>query len=94
MKTATDTSTKFVTATAAYGKAYSYKIRAIAGNVKSDFSNVVNITNNVANNKKLKTPTLKATVNANGSFKLSWNKVTGATRYGIYMLEQPRIRFI
>ncbi len=87
MKTVTDTSTRFVTAAAAYGKAYSYKIRAIAGNVKSDFSNVVNITNNVANNKKLQTPTLKATVNANGSFKLSWNKVTGATRYGIYMLE-------
>ncbi len=37
MKTATDTSTKFVTATAAYGKAYSYKIRAIAGNVKIRF---------------------------------------------------------
>ena len=85
MKTVTDTSTRFVTAAAAYGKAYSYKIRAIAGNVKSDFSNVVNVTNNVANNKKLQTPTLKATVNANGSFKLSWNKVTGAEKYELYI---------
>ena len=81
MKTATDASTKFIIATAAYGKAYSYKIRAIAGNVKSDFSNVVNVTNN----KKLQTPTMKATVNANGTFKLSWNAVSGATAYELYI---------
>ncbi|MDE5671366.1 MAG: leucine-rich repeat protein, partial [Eubacterium sp.] len=81
MKTATDTSTKFVTATAAYGKAYSYKIRAIAGNVKSDFSNVVNVTNN----KKLQAPMAKAVVNANGGFTISWNAVVGADRYDVYI---------
>ncbi len=31
------------------------------------------------------TPTLKATVNANGSFKLSWNKVAGAEKYELYI---------
>ena len=84
LRTVTGTST--TTGTAPYGKKYSYKVRAVNSKnsaVTSAFSAAVTATNN----KKLQTPTLKATVNANGSFKLSWNKVTGATRYGIYMLE-------
>ncbi|MDE5671312.1 MAG: hypothetical protein K2I14_07640, partial [Eubacterium sp.] len=40
---------------------------------------------NAKNTKKLATPTLKATVNKNGSFKLSWNKVTGADKYELYI---------
>ena len=80
MKTTTGTS--FTTATAAYGKQYTYKMRAVKGNTKSAYSNVVN----AKNTKKLQTPSAKVTVNANGSFTLSWNKVAGATRYGIYML--------
>ena len=79
MKTTTGTS--FTTGTAAYGKQYTYKMRAVKGNIKSAYSAVVN----AKNTKKLQTPSAKATVNANGSFKLSWNKVTGATKYGIYM---------
>ncbi len=79
MKTTTGTS--FTTATAAYGKQYSYKMRAVKGNAKSAYSAVVN----AKNTKKLQAPTAKVTVNANGSFKISWNKVTGATKYGIYM---------
>ncbi len=79
MKTTTGTS--FTTATAAYGKQYSYKMRAVKGNAKSAYSAVVN----AKNTKKLQVPTAKVTVNANGSFKISWNKVTGATKYGIYM---------
>ncbi len=79
MKTTTGTS--FTTATAAYGKQYSYKMRAVKGNTKSAYSAVVN----AKNTKKLQATTAKVTVNANGSFKLSWNKVTGATKYGIYM---------
>ena len=84
LRTVTGTST--TTGTAPYGKKYSYKVRAVNSKnsaVTSAFSAAVT----AINNKKLQTPTLKATVNANGSFKLSWNKVTGATRYGIYMLE-------
>ncbi len=79
MKTTTGTS--FTTATAAYGKQYSYKMRAVKGNTKSAYSAVVN----AKNTKKLQATTAKVTVNANGSFKISWNKVTGATKYGIYM---------
>ncbi len=79
MKTTTGTS--FTTATAAYGKQYSYKMRAVKGNAKSAYSAVVN----AKNTKKLQAATAKVTVNANGSFKISWNKVTGATKYGIYM---------
>ncbi len=84
LRTVTGTST--TTGTAPYGKKYSYKVRAVNSKnsaVTSAFSSAVT----AINNKKLQTPTLKATVNANGSFKLSWNKVEGATRYGIYMLE-------
>ncbi len=40
---------------------------------------------NAKNTKKLTTPSLKATVNKNGSIKLSWGKVAGATSYQIYM---------
>ncbi len=77
----TTTATSFTTAFATYGKQYSYKMRAVKGNAKSAYSAVVN----AKNTKKLQAPTAKVTVNANGSFKISWNKVTGATKYGIYM---------
>ncbi|MDE5670401.1 MAG: leucine-rich repeat domain-containing protein [Eubacterium sp.] len=79
MKTTTGTS--FTTAVAAYGKQYSYKMKAVKGSTKSSYSNTVNATNN----KKLQTPTLKAIVNANGTFKLSWNKVAGADKYELYI---------
>ena len=78
----TVTGTSWTTGTAQYNKQYSYKV-LVANNNKSaqTFSNVVN----AKNTKKLTTPSLKATVNKNGSFKLSWGKVTGATSYQIYM---------
>ncbi len=79
MKTTTGTS--FTTATAAYGKQYSYKMRAVKGNTKSAYSAVVN----AKNTKKLQAPTAKVTVNANGTFKLSWNKVAGADKYELYI---------
>ena len=56
-------------------------MRAVAGNVKSAYSAAVNATNT----KKLQTPAMKVTVNANGTFKLSWNKVTGADKYELYI---------
>ena len=77
----TTTATSFTTAFATYGKQYSYKMRAVKGNTKSAYSKVVN----AKNTKKLQTPTLKVAVNANGTFKLSWNKVTGAEKYELYI---------
>ena len=78
----TVTGTSWTTGTAQYNKQYSYKV-LVANNNKSaqTFSNVVN----AKNTKKLQTPSLKVAVNKNGSFKLSWGKVTGATSYQIYM---------
>ncbi len=77
----TTTATSFTTAFATYGKQFSYKMRAVKGNTKSAYSSVVN----AKNTKKLQTPTLKVTVNSNGTFKLSWNKVTGAEKYELYI---------
>ena len=82
----TTTSTSFTTAVAVYGMQYSYKIRAVRAVDKqhsyvSDYSSAVSATNK----KKLQTPTMKATVNKNGSFNLSWNKVEGATSYKLYI---------
>ena len=77
----TTTATSFTTAFATYGKQFSYKMRAVKGNTKSAYSSVVN----AKNTKKLQTPTMKVTVNANGTFKLSWNKVSGAEKYELYI---------
>ena len=79
MKTTTGTS--FTTAVGAYGYQYTYKMRAVKGNTKSAYSSAVN----AKNTKKLQTPAMKATVNANGTFKLSWNKIAGATSYQLYI---------
>ena len=90
LRTVTGTST--TTETAHYGKKYAYKVRAINSkdsSVTSAFSAVVTATNT----KKLVTPkAAQAKVNANGTFTLSWDKVTGATRYGIYMLENGKVQ--
>ncbi len=92
LRTVTGTST--TTETAHYGKKYAYKVRAINSkdsSVTSAFSAVVTATNT----KKLVTPkAAQAKVNANGTFTLSWDKVTGATRYGIYMLENGKYKWI
>ena len=82
MKTTSDAS--FVTAIAPYGKAYSYKMKAIHksnSSYNSEFSNIVSIVNDV----KLQKPAIKVTENANGSFKLSWNAVAGADKYELYI---------
>lgn len=77
--------TSATTATAHYGKKYAYKVRAVNSKnsaVTSAFSAAVTATNT----KKLVTPKVKVKVNANGTFTLSWERITGATRYGVYML--------
>ncbi|GFI70996.1 hypothetical protein IMSAG250_00181 [Clostridiales bacterium] len=75
--------TSWTTGTAQYGKKYTYKVFAVNDNTsaKSEFSSAVSATNN----KKLQTPALKVAVNKNGSFKLSWGKVTGAEKYELYI---------
>ncbi|MDE6110672.1 MAG: Ig-like domain-containing protein [Eubacterium sp.] len=80
----TTNATSFTTAVGAYGKNYSYKIKALNSNntaATSDFSNIVS----AVNNNKLSTPSLKLTENADGSFKLSWNAVAGADKYELYI---------
>ena len=77
----TTTATSFTTAVGAYGYQYTYKMRAVKGNTKSAYSSAVN----AKNTKKLQTPAMKAPVKANGSFKLSWNKVSGAEKYELYI---------
>ncbi|MDE5996444.1 MAG: hypothetical protein K2G56_05950 [Eubacterium sp.] len=79
----TVTGTSWTTGTAQYGRTYTYKVLAVGNtsSLVSEYSNAVDVTNTI----KLQTPTLRATVNANGSFQLSWNAVSGATRYGIYI---------
>ncbi|MDE6110790.1 MAG: SH3 domain-containing protein, partial [Eubacterium sp.] len=81
MKTTTDTS--FTTAVAAYGKPYTFKVRAVDSKKKlySEFSSTASITNN----KYMATPKMNIVVNANGSFTLSWNSVAGADKYELYM---------
>lgn len=74
----------FTTAMGAYGYKYSYKMRAVSSknsSLTSAYSSVVSATNN----KKLQTPSMKVTVNANGTFKLSWNKISGADKYELYI---------
>ena len=77
----TTTATSFTTAFATYGKQYSYKMRAVKGNTKSAYSNVVN----AKNTKKLQATTAKVTINCKWFIQAFLNKVTGATKYGIYM---------
>ena len=79
----TVTGTSYTTDVTPYGKTYSYKVLAVgsSSSITSDFSNAVT----TVNNKKLQTPALKATVNANGTFTLSWNTITGADKYGVYL---------
>ncbi|MDE6110315.1 MAG: hypothetical protein K2F65_00210 [Eubacterium sp.] len=78
------TATSKTTGVATYGKKYSYKVRAVTSknsSATSNYSNVVSATNT----KKLQTPTAKVVVNTNGTFTLSWNKVTNADKYEIYI---------
>ena len=81
LKTATTNSTTI--GGAVFGKEYTYKVRALNTEnsaITSAYSSEISGTNN----KKLQTPTLKASVNANGGFAFSWNAVGGADKYEIY----------
>ena len=77
----TTNSTSFTTAVAVYGKQYSYRMRAVRGKLVSAYSAAVNQKNTI----RLQSPALKVTVNKNGTFTLSWNKVAGADKYELYI---------
>lgn len=77
----TTNSTSFTTAVAVYGKQYSYRMRAVKGKLVSAYSAAVNQKNTI----RLQSPALKVTVNKNGTFTLSWNKVAGADKYELYI---------
>ncbi len=89
----TTTATSFTTAFATYGKQYSYKAKAVdsKNKVYSDFSNVVSATNN----KRLSTPSnVKLTVNSAPSFTISWNAVSGANQYEVYLYQNGSFKKI
>ncbi len=89
----TTTATSFTTAFATYGKQYSYKAKAVDSKSKvySDFSNVVSATNN----KRLSTPSnVKLTVNSAPSFTISWNAVSGANQYEVYLYQNGSFKKI
>ena len=83
----TVTGTSLTLGTTTYGKKYSFKVRALKSSnsaITSAFSNAVTGTNT----KKLQTPSgVKLKKNKNGSFTISWSKVTGANKYQVYLYD-------
>jgi len=71
---------KLTDTTADAGKTYYYKVKAIAGNTGSNskFSDVLSGT------YKLSQPELELSGTADGSVKLTWDKVSGARSYDLY----------
>ncbi len=72
--------TQYTDATAKVGTKYTYTVRAYRGKVvsgynKTGFSGII-----------LNTPTVKA-VNDHNGIKVTWNKITGASKYVIYSAE-------
>ena len=77
IKTTTGTSLTNTSTTA--GKTYYYKVRAIAGDNKGEFSKIVSRTCDLAQ------PKVKATnVSSSGKIKLTWDKIDGAVKYEVY----------
>ena len=88
----TVTGTSWTTGTAQYGKAYSYKVWAVgsSNSITSEYSSAVNVTND----KKLQTPSnVKIKTNKNGKFTISWNKVIGADKYEVYVLDSKTNKY-
>lgn len=79
----TTNTTSYTTISAAYGKQYSYKMKAIH-NANSGYNSEFSMVVNIVNDAKLRTPSAKIAVNSNGSFTLSWNAVDGADKYELY----------
>ena len=79
-KLATMTKTNYTNTSVEPGVTYYYKVRAIAGDAKGDFSAIVSRTCNVAQVKGL----TASNVASSGKIKLTWNKVDGATHYEVW----------
>ena len=71
----------FTDTSAAAGATYYYQVRAINGNVKSDFCAAQSIQYAIAS---LTAPTMTRTRAANGQPVVSWTKVSGAAQYEIF----------
>lgn len=72
-----DTATlKFTDQTAKNGKTYTYAVKAIKGKVTSSFISVKTVF--------VATPKLASVKNTDSGAKISWNKVSGATKYRVY----------
>ena len=71
------TKTSYTNVSAKVGTRYYYKIKAVSGDQKSKFSNLVYIRCTTA------APSVSIS-RVNGKPKLSWDKVTGAKKYWIY----------
>ena len=80
----TVTGTSVTSGVQTYNKQYTYKVRAV-NNKNNSATSAYSKTVSAKNTKKLGTPTLKVAVNSNGTFKLSWNKITGADKYKVYV---------
>ncbi len=81
----TTSANSFTTAVAAYGKDYAYKMRAVTSknvDAASAYSAVVGA---VKQGCFCKLRHLKTAVNSNGTFTLSWGKISGAEKYEPYI---------
>ena len=79
-KIATTESTSYTDKKASAGKTYKYKVVAVysKSGANSAFSSVVSGT------AKLARPDVTVKLNKNGAPKLSWDKISGATKYYVY----------
>ena len=78
-KLTTTSKTSITNTSTTAGKTYYYKVRAIAGDVQGEFSEIVSRTCDLAR------PTVKTTnIASTGKIKISWNKVDGAVKYEVY----------
>ena len=62
------------------GKDYAYKMKAVNGSYKSDFTEPVDI----PHIKRLKTPAAKSVASSKSGVTVKWGKVTGAEGYYVY----------
>lgn len=74
----TTTGTQYTNTSAVAGRNYYYKVRAVSGNVKSEFSAVKNRTCDLAR------PNVTISLNGSGKPRLTWEPIEGATRYEVY----------
>ncbi|MDE6659572.1 MAG: hypothetical protein K2K01_05615, partial [Eubacterium sp.] len=89
----TVTGTSYTSTYKTYNKQYTYKVRAV-NNKKSSATSAYSKTVTAKNTKKLAAPSgVKLSVNKNGSFTIKWNKVTGADKYQVYVLNSKTNKY-